>query len=79
MKVRATYQCWGCGSEKVKYEKAKEGEEFIPSKVVWNLCPDCLKRKEVIKDEKENVQGSNRNDAGFGVGGYSSDTSIRCN
>ena len=53
MIIGVTYQCWGCGSEKVKYEETKEGEETIPSKVVWNLCPNCLKRKEVIKDEKK--------------------------
>ena len=43
MEIPVTYQCWGCGSEKIKYE---ETEVPIPSKTIWNLCPDCVKRQE---------------------------------
>lgn len=52
MEIRVTYQCWGCGSEKVVYEDI---DEPIASKTIWNLCPECTRRKEVKKDEEKTV------------------------
>ena len=51
MIIGVTYQCWGCGSEKVVYEE--EEDESIPSRVVWNICPHCLKKKGGEKGEKK--------------------------
>ena len=44
MEIRVTRQCWGCGSEQDEYE---ETDEPIPSQTIWNLCPECINRKEV--------------------------------
>lgn len=53
MEIRVTYLCWGCGSEKVEYEEMEEIAESISGIVIWNLCPNCTRRKEVKKDEEK--------------------------
>lgn len=41
-RIPVTYQCWGCGSEVVKYEPQREP---VLSKIVWNLCKDCQRKE----------------------------------
>jgi len=36
--IEVTYKCGGGGAEQVVYEPQTEP---IPSKVVWNICPEC--------------------------------------
>lgn len=43
--IPVTYWCWGCGSSTTVMELAPEGPP-VPSLEKWNLCPDCVKRKE---------------------------------
>jgi hypothetical protein len=44
MYIPVTYLCWGCGSSITTEE---ECDLPIPSREVWNICPSCIKNKEV--------------------------------
>jgi hypothetical protein len=44
MYIPVTYLCWGCGSSITTEE---ERDLPIPSREVWNICPSCIKNKEV--------------------------------
>lgn len=57
--IPVTYLCYGCGSQKVEYE---EQEEPIPEKVIWNLCPQCLKNKERLNNMDRSILGKNVTD-----------------
>jgi hypothetical protein len=43
METQVTYLCWGCGSEKTQIDDVGEP---LPSLTIWNLCPDCTRRKD---------------------------------
>ena len=73
MEIRVTRQCWGCGSEQDEYE---ETDEPIPSQTIWNLCPECINRKEVKQNEKEKDFG--RNLDGSGVDGIAYNARPSC-
>ncbi len=42
MPVEITYRCWGCREEKTEETPSEDSTRC--EVIIWNLCPNCIKK-----------------------------------